>query len=172
MINDKLLLMNTGVILAGHDQSGKTTLAHRLCKMTGNGYIHYDPPQTVESWFDEYTKDIKDKATIIDRSYVCEMVYGPILRNENNITFEIQKQIEDFFNSKGYIFILCHRTNFSIKEFEDRKELCDFETILKIREKYLEVYETITLPKIIVDSFATPFAIMNIISLAKKTQRR
>ena len=171
MNSDLKILKETGIILAGHDQSGKTTLAHSLCKMTGNGYIHNDPPQNIDSWFDEYTKNIKEHPMIIDRSYMCEMVYGPILRNENNITFEIQKEIEDFFNKKGYIFILCHRTNFNKENFENRKELCNFETILKIRDKYLEIYETITLPKIIVNPFSTPFAIMDIIKFAKQNYK-
>lgn len=167
MSSDLQLLKNVGFILGGHDQSGKTTLAQHLCKITGHSYVHNGPPEEGVTFVYEYTKDIKNHKVVIDRSYICEKVYGSVVRNQNNITPEIQQSIEDFFREKNYIFILCFRTQFNMDNFIERDELFDFHTIQKVKQRYLEEYKTITLPKIMIDPFENPLFLLDIVKLIK-----
>jgi len=147
-----------GILCFGAEQSGKTSLAKKLCQMLGMDYVHMNPPVDVTDWIHEYTKDAffainKNKQLLLDRGYVCEMVYGPKLRNTNNITPEIQKAIEDFYIEHNYVAVLCHRNSFRESAWVDRDELCTYEENLDIRERYQTVFKTVSIPKVIVDPF-------------------
>lgn len=69
------------IILEGLDGTGKTTLKEGLMSY-GFHSLHFDYDTTTTNIFDKYSKIISasDKQTVLDRSYISEMVYGNVIR--------------------------------------------------------------------------------------------
>jgi len=142
-----------GIIFEGSDQSGKTTLAKKVQEMINMPIMHFGIPDKHTDFSNEYIKDIQKndfQPIIFDRSYMSEIVYGDIFRNGTGITNLIKLHIEDFLNRCGYILVLCKRKNY---KWEDRDEDYTEEDNLKTISKYDQVYDTINIPKVIVDPF-------------------
>ena len=99
------------IILEGPDGSGKSTLAEKLHQQTGYKLIHRDKPKTEEDkarMMDEYIQIIKaGKNVILDRAWYSEMVYGPIMRDENIITYPKMYELECLLTAHGAIIIYC-----------------------------------------------------------------
>jgi len=147
-------MQNTGIILEGADQSGKSTLAEKISKLTGHNVIHYDPPQDVTDFYTEYTKFLlPGNKAIVDRNYMSEMVYGKMIRNGSGVTELIKKQIETSLYNQNYVLVLCHRKDFGEWNFDTRKELFNRSQIMEVRSEYLLQFNNIALPKITIDPF-------------------
>lgn len=99
------------IIIVGPDGAGKTTLAKQLAKQTGFEVIKRDKPKTTEEkrrMFEEYCHLILQKNNIIfDRFVHCELIYGPIKRDEHNVSKEEVEYIESLLAMKGAIIIHC-----------------------------------------------------------------
>ena len=84
------------IILEGIDGVGKTTVADYLNK---DGYVTYHFP------FDEKNRDIEEKylsvlnkdtkKMVLDRCFISELVYGPILRGYSRLS---KNQLENILN--------------------------------------------------------------------------
>lgn len=99
------------ILIEGPDGAGKTTLAEKLSKQTGYVLLHRSYPKTAEemaNMMQEYMQVIKSgKNCIIDRCWYSEMVYGPIMRNETNISYPDMYELERAVARVGGIVIYC-----------------------------------------------------------------
>lgn len=154
-----------GIILDGSDQQGKTIFAQKLAIILNKKYIHYDKPDMLVDYYYEYTRFLKPyERYIFDRNYLSEIVYGNLFRKQSGVTKEIQEKIEKEYNKQNYIFVLCNRKDFSITSIEDREELYTKKQIILVKDTFLKYYETVSLPKIIVDPFENNKAIIEVIN--------
>lgn len=139
-----------GIIVEGCDQQGKTTFCALLQKKLGYGIYHFNAPGPYTDFSKEYTELLKYDDFIFDRSYLSEMVYGPLFRGKSGITPELQRQIECEFIQRGYIMVYLKRKNFMP---ETRAEMYKNDEIMRAYHAYDKAYETVSMPKITVDAF-------------------
>ena len=141
------------IILVGPDGAGKTTLAKKLANHFGLTYIKRDKPENQEdkdNMFKSYVDVINTMDNVIyDRYLHCEKVYGPIMRDENIVTWEQLNEIELLLMKKKAIIIHCTDTTDALWErCNSRGE--DYVTSLsqldKIRKGYHRVLQHSILP--------------------------
>ena len=164
-------MQNIGIILEGADQSGKSTLAQKLSDLTGHSVLHFDPPKKgTTDFYAEYTNFLNmGGRPIVDRNYMSEMVYGKLFRGGSGVTDIVKKQIETTLWNQNYVLVLCHRRNFN---FEERKEMYDQSQIMEVRKEFLDQFEDIALPKIVVDPFSWPKCLWQITDLCLMTYHK
>ena len=83
-------------IIEGPDGAGKTTLVEQIKKSHMNAKVlHFGAPQTPEeadNYYKVYAEAINakrdDEVLIFDRSWYSDMVYGPVMRNRQEMTQE------------------------------------------------------------------------------------
>ena len=75
------------IIIEGLDGVGKTTLVDYFVNMGMKKY-HFDYDAKNMDLFTKYMRVLEEKSDILvlDRSFVSEMVYGPVLRNNCKLT--------------------------------------------------------------------------------------
>lgn len=75
------------IIIEGPDCSGKTVLAHQLCKMLAFEYHHEGPPPSNKNLANYYCGMLAmlQMPTVLDRFALGERVYGPILRGKDKL---------------------------------------------------------------------------------------
>lgn len=159
-----------GIILEGSEQSFKSTIANKLSELTKMPIIHMGKDYGKDEhgnfdYVDGYFVDVRkhNSGLIIDRSYVSELVYGPIVRGHSNITLAMQRRIEYEFTWRNYFIVFLHRYNFDWKQ-DLRPEYVTKEQNEVVRQKYLEVYETIKLRKFLFDP-SNPQCVNNIYNI-------
>lgn len=103
-------------IVEGPDGAGKTTLVEQLRKSNYNAVVkHFGAPQTPEeadNYYKVYASAINDKrddeVLIFDRSWYSDMVYGPVMRNRQEMTQEHADMLSAMVvASGGGIIIYC-----------------------------------------------------------------
>lgn len=103
------------IILEGPDGAGKSTLAKKLVGSCNAMYKAFDKPKTREEkrgMYDMYKEFIVGIPTgtnvVMDRSWHSEQVYGPVMRDERNITYTHMKRLEELVVAlHGGIIIHC-----------------------------------------------------------------
>lgn len=79
------------IIIEGIDGVGKTTLVEYLCKEKDFIKFHFDYDVNNMNLKEKYLKildlDNLDKL-VLDRSFISEMVYGPVVRDKCKLTIE------------------------------------------------------------------------------------
>lgn len=70
------------IIVEGADRNGKTTLARAIAKKLAYKYVHHGPPKWGADGYIEELLGIH-QPTVMDRSFIGEMVYGPMLRGDS-----------------------------------------------------------------------------------------
>lgn len=83
-------------IIEGPDGAGKTTLVEQIKKSHMNAKVlHFGAPQTPEeadNYYKVYAEAINakrdDEVLIFDRSWYSDMVYGPVMRNRQEMSQE------------------------------------------------------------------------------------
>jgi adenylate kinase family enzyme len=149
---EKIKLKN-GIICDGSDQSGKTTLCERLSKELEIPAIHFkEDTGKVNGQFDYLRGYIADlyflkTGAIFDRNYTSELVYGSLLR-ECKIDTETQKKIEAMFSALGYFVVFLERKN---AIWQEREEYVTKDQNELVKQKYRDVFETISLEKMFID---------------------
>ena len=73
------------IILEGIDGAGKTTICEYINSFNGNEIHHLRFEEKYAKTFLDLIFNLKDD-TILDRSYITELVYGPIVRNFSKIS--------------------------------------------------------------------------------------
>lgn len=120
------------ILLEGADCSGKTTLAQTLCQAFVDAkYVHHDNTNNSVA---EFTRTLSDAAqrrteggtTIIDRLWISEMIYGPIMRDINRDPDGIVARL---CHMHGVITVMCVRSDLD-------KHLAHFRQIEKERNEY------------------------------------
>ena len=136
-----------GIIIDGAEQQGKSTLCKKLASILNYPVVHFPPPPDDFDFFDDYFKAINEcKSPIIfDRSYTSELVYGSYF-DRCHIDIDRQFDIESKFLGLGYMFVL---SELNIP-WIDREETVNKQQNKEIKKLYREVYNTISLPKIVV----------------------
>ena len=96
-------------ILVGPDATGKTTYAKKLSENTGFPIIKMDKPKTQEekdNMFNDYLKMFVDHDNfIMDRSFICEQVYGPLFRGKSYISDVQLALLDSILSWKGATII-------------------------------------------------------------------
>ncbi len=138
-------------IVVGPDACGKTTYIKGLQSLVYMPVIKMSAPKTKEeqeNMYEEYKKLFTyNDNFIMDRSFICEMVYGPLFRGKSYITDEQLLKLENLLVDKDAQII--HLTDDPKAIFERFKITGeDFVTTLEqveyIVDKYFEVLEKIT----------------------------
>lgn len=140
--------------MEGGDQAGKSFVCDVLKDRLGYPVHHFSAPTEKTDFRLEYVQPIiqSDTPIIFDRSYMSEMVYGPIARGVSGITPEIKKYVEDVLRSYNYVLVYLRNENW---KYVDREgEMYTQEIIKKTREEYENVYREIGIPKMKDDSFS------------------
>ena len=146
------------IIIEGCDQTRKSSICKKLSEALDFQVIHHGKTsnQVAEEYdyLNGYFQEIEEnpgKSFIFDRSYVSEIVYGQVIRGFSRISPELQQQIEDRFANLGCLFVLLDKQDDSENSWIERPEYIKKEQNQQIKEKYREIYETITLDKMMVD---------------------
>jgi len=83
------------VIFEGIDGTGKTTMA-KMFLTIGFKKIHAEYHPEIEdlySFYDNLLEDLNNQRIVFDRSFISEMVYGPILRNKSRLSMRRLKNL-------------------------------------------------------------------------------
>lgn len=141
-----------GFIIEGADQQGKSYVCRKLNEALNYRIHHFSRPSDDTDFMFEYTMPVEqfDVPMIFDRSYVSEIVYGNIFRGGSKVTPEIKEYIEKYFNERNYVMVYLKRKNY---KWIDREEMYTEKDNLTVMSMYDDVFPTITIPKIQVDSF-------------------
>jgi len=93
------------IIIEGADKTGKTTLANAIVKKFGSKYVHFGKPTKYPATeYAEYALSTNGNV-VLDRFYLGELVYGPLLRGKCGITPLEFVTLERILRLKQAIFI-------------------------------------------------------------------
>lgn len=134
------------IIVSGPDNSGKTSLVDYLVKEVGMDKVKKDFPQPPYEHPDEYTDWVCNTINtggvfdIVDRCFIDELVYGPIMRGQicfdKDQYFRCIKAISD----NKPLFIITDPGKQKIKEtFAEREQYPDIQSNLNIQRRYHHV---------------------------------
>jgi thymidylate kinase len=135
------------LFLEGPDGGGKTNLSERLSGMYNCPIAKFSYPKTTHEkryMFEMYSAFIQEnsgKNLIVDRCWYSEMVYGPIIRHEHNMSkmrmYELEKLVMD--NGGGMIVHCTDSIAKLWKRFSERGDdyiAQDFNLISQIKKNY------------------------------------
>lgn len=93
------------IIIEGADKTGKTTLSDAIIKRFGSEYVHFGKPKKHPATeYAEYAL-ANDGNLVLDRFYLGELVYGPLLRGKAGIDDVEFATIERILRKKQAILI-------------------------------------------------------------------
>lgn len=118
------------VILEGPDNAGKTTLATELAEVNGGEYIHFTEKTPYEEFLEVVANPFNlNRKIFLDRCWLSEWVYGPVLRGKNRFTLKQRHNLLMFTYPHRPLMIYCHKPK--LEDFNDRlvkleqmKEIC------------------------------------------------
>lgn len=109
------------IILEGIDGTGKTAIANFL-ENKGMKKFHYDYDPSNCDLESKYLKPILNYNDnyIMDRSFISELVYGPVIRNSCRINkAQLERIIKAYANKNVYIIYLTAEKNILLKRRKD-----------------------------------------------------
>lgn len=128
------------ILLEGADQQGKTQLCSEIqTNFSSFRYCHNSQPLF---GFLRYLSYLKYGAQliifkkIIDRSFLSEYLYSPILRR-NRVCLAFLKFFRFILSFTSSLMIVCCRTDFVEEMYIKRDELLSFEEICKLRLSFV-----------------------------------
>jgi len=107
------------IIVEGPDGAGKTTLIEKLRQQFNNQFsncevIHFGKIDDPSKYFDIYMQAIAEQyesmidVTILDRCWYSDRVYGPIMRNKEEMSKEKARRLDQaVVESGGGMIIYC-----------------------------------------------------------------
>lgn len=124
------------LILEGLDKCGKTTFANKFAKKAR--IIHstkYD--DSVKVLAQAVRMSQNGKLVILDRSFLSEMCYGPVYRNENKIKPAHIMKITKLLKLTDYCILYFSRPAGEIKAYDSSDEFeCNVEKLQQVEKKY------------------------------------
>ncbi len=137
--------MNDFIILEGCDGVGKTTLANLLLHR-GYKSLHfdYDPTLSIKEKYQRIlSKDYGDNI-VLDRSFISEMVYGPLKRGYSRLSDQDFLELLQMLNKRGGRVILLDASPESIYERIQKRgdaddKNMDLAQITSIRNLYKQI---------------------------------
>ena len=102
------------IIIEGCDGVGKTTIAKTLSKLgfIRNHFTYDKNTKNIRSRYEGLLHDIDNKRIILDRSFISEQVYGPVLRGKSRLSDN------DFLD----LLVLFHKHNTVVLYLKATKE--------------------------------------------------
>lgn len=102
------------IIVDGPDGAGKTTLINSLLKShPGSSYKHFSNPKSDEEAFNYYqvyaaaiVATDPNKVTVFDRSWLSDLVYGPVIRHRKEMSDLHAEMLESMVVAHGGGFII------------------------------------------------------------------
>jgi len=146
--------MLNGIVIEGAENTGKTTLCTKLMSKIRIPYLHMSRESGFKKGKFDYVNGYLDKVKehnkgcIFDRYYVSELVYGRV-RGIENITKDMQEQIESFLRERRYFVVLLDTER--IPWDGKRLHSISYEVNICIKELFREVFETLNIDKMILD---------------------
>lgn len=133
------------IVIEGLDGVGKTTLVDYFVNMGMRKY-HFDYDAKNMDLFTKYMKVLNDETDILvfDRSFISEMVYGPILRVNCKLSLDQYTRLLQEYKKHGavIIYLTCPKDILLSRRIDDLK---DYEMIDKyyasLNSKYDEIME-------------------------------
>lgn len=118
------------IIIEGLDGVGKTTLVNYFVSQ-GMKKHHFDYDVNNMDLFSKYMKVLgkNDLDLVLDRSFISEMVYGPILRGKSKLELEQYKELLKSYKEHGTSIIYLTAPQEVLLE-RRREEQKDFDIIL------------------------------------------
>jgi hypothetical protein len=93
------------IIIEGADKTGKTTLSNAIIEKFGSKYVHFGKPKKHPATeYAEYALE-NNGNLVLDRFYLGELVYGPLLRGKAGIDDVEFATIERILRKKQAILI-------------------------------------------------------------------
>lgn len=90
------------IIIDGLDKTGKSTLARFLSEKTGMPIKKFSAPEKGQDPTSEYAEFLAaGEPSIIDRMWLSEMAYGPVMRGESFVDQSRQALLEEMARRSG-----------------------------------------------------------------------
>ena len=131
------------LIIEGIDGVGKTTLVEYL-QSYGMKKYHFDYDSKSMDLLSKYMKVLSsdDTGLVLDRSFISEMVYGPVIRNKCKLSIEdYTKLLIAYKNTGAKIIYLTAPKEVLLKRRDDEKS--DYEVITNHYEELNKKYDEI-----------------------------
>lgn len=131
------------LIIEGIDGVGKTTLVEYL-QSYGMKKYHFDYDSKNMDLFTKYMKVLLEDncELVLDRSFISEMVYGPVIRNKCKLSIEdYTKLLVAYKNTGAKIIYLTAPKDVLLKRRNDEKS--DYEIITNYYEELNKKYDEI-----------------------------
>lgn len=131
------------IIIEGLDGVGKTTLVNYFVTQ-GMKKHHFDYDANNMDLFSKYMRVLKEENLnlVLDRSFISEMVYGPILRGKSKLELEQYKKLLEAYKQVGTSIIYLTSPQDILLE-RRRGEPKDFEMILNYYKELNNQYNAI-----------------------------
>lgn len=131
------------LIIEGIDGVGKTTLVEYL-QNCGMKKFHFDYDSKNMDLLSKYMKvlSIDDKEIVLDRSFISEMVYGPVIRKTCKLSLEDYTNLLIAYKNMGakIIYLKAPKDILLQRRNEDKS---DYETIVNHYEELNNQYDKI-----------------------------
>ena len=124
------------IIIEGLDNTGKTTAAQKIAELLKFNYVSGGGPEvgTYEGALAKLKEGLPNK--VQDRTFISEMIYGPILRGKSGISDQEFMKLMDFLRQNQCILVYARRTVTQIlATFDERDQLSG------VKEHLHELYE-------------------------------
>ena len=126
------------LIIEGLDGSGKTTLINQL--LTKDKKLL--KPENINNSFEKYHVLLKETSpnSLMDRSFISEMVYGKVLSNKTKLTEEEYQQLLKLYSKSKSIVIYLYAPKEVLlnRRINDKKDKL---VLLKFYEKLLNEFD-------------------------------
>lgn len=131
------------IIIEGLDGVGKTTLVDFFVKM-GMKKFHFNYDAYNIDLFTKYMRLLNEETSILvlDRSFISEMVYGPVLRNNCKLTIEQYTELLKAYKEKETTIIYLTAPKEVLLERRSN-DLNDYEIINKYYDSLNDRYNEI-----------------------------
>ena len=128
------------IIIEGIDGTGKSTVSSYLRDM---GYVihHLQKKEKNEEGFINLLKQDNDHF-VLDRAFMTEVVYGPVLRNGSRINNEQLNSLIDLYSSKKVkiIYLKALKKDLLLRRKDDKE---DYEMLIKHYEQLSNLYDNV-----------------------------
>lgn len=134
------------IIVSGPDNSGKTSLVNRLCDDMGlvripkfNVLPPWEHPHEYAKWIRE-TLSTGPVNGIVDRCFIDELVYGPVIRKRVSFSMTDWSLINGVYRTVKPLMIITDPGFDSIIDtYRNREQYPSIDQNLEVRERYYEV---------------------------------
>lgn len=131
------------IIIEGLDGVGKTTLVNYFVNQ-GMKKHHFDYDVNNMDLFSKYMRVLEEENLnlVLDRSFISEMVYGPVLRGKSKLELEQYKKLLEEYKKVGTSIIYLTAPQEILLE-RRREETKDFEMISNYYKELNNQYNVI-----------------------------